>query len=51
MIVKEETFDDGDGFDDEFTEDVNEIDTNNIFEELMNEARNHCILDLPNFSC
>ena len=40
MITREEDFDDGDGFDDEFPEDVDEMDTSNIFEELMKEARN-----------
>ncbi|KAL4021061.1 hypothetical protein IC575_019850 [Cucumis melo] len=40
MIAREEDFDDGDGFDDEFPEDVDEMDTSNIFEELMKEARN-----------
>ncbi|KAA0047711.1 hypothetical protein E5676_scaffold648G001770 [Cucumis melo var. makuwa] len=30
-IEREENFDDGDGFDNEFPEDVNEMDTSNIF--------------------
>ncbi|TYJ96667.1 uncharacterized protein E5676_scaffold549G00150 [Cucumis melo var. makuwa] len=31
MIAREENFDDGDGFDDEFLQDVDEMDTSNIF--------------------
>ena len=31
MIAREENFDDGDGFDDEVSEDVDEIDTSNVF--------------------
>ncbi|TYJ99687.1 hypothetical protein E5676_scaffold562G00810 [Cucumis melo var. makuwa] len=39
MKAREEDFDDRDGFDDEFPEDVDEMDTSNVFEELTKLKR------------
>ncbi|KAA0053316.1 late secretory pathway protein AVL9-like [Cucumis melo var. makuwa] len=49
-IARKEDFDDGDGFDDEFPEDVDEMDTSNVFKELMNEARNPFYPECTKFS-